>query len=315
MAWDSRGIERVSGVNRLADRVGTNHLLNVGWKSRTQNFLSVAGTNNLMQFTSAVTLPVNYVVASFLRVGQANTFFVSEFSTSAYWMLERASTNLIAGGPNGSTAVSFPTFTDDDAFTAMAVTPSGGRYFARTTLHATVAPTNRFGTVLRGIGWSANGNTNNLKTTDHFYAAGIWAGTADAVQLQAIGDQARAYVTEPLYSRAHSTQRFARPNNLAALAAGFQRRVSSVTASRMRTIFVGRLTIQGTVIEDGLPACKEVRVYERRTHICRGSTWSDPVTGHYAFDKLDEKIPYYVLSFDDKGARPAQIRDRIVASG
>lgn len=39
------------------------------------------------------------------------------------------------------------------------------------------------------------------------------------------------------------------------------------------------------------------------------STWGGMTT------MLDEKLEYYVLSFDDKGARPAQIRDRIVASG
>lgn len=314
-AWDARGFEKVSSDIRLIDRIGSNHATGFGWKTRTNEFIGVNGNGLPTLLASTITYPVNYVVAVFARHDGNRTFFTTgQPGATAYYYMHRPGSSVWTGiGAGINTQISIgASLLGEDAFTAIAVTPSGGRLFARTTLYPTVIPMDRIGPQsMNLIGWPGTHN-ENLRSTEILFGAGVWAGTADQTQLQTLAAQLRNYLREPVYSRACSNSynplRFNRPvSQLSTRISGFER-------LKKRATFFGNLTITGMVIEDGLPACKEVRVYERRTHICRGSAWSDPVTGNYAFTDLDEKLPYYVLSFDDKGARPAQIRDRIVAA-
>lgn len=77
--------------------------------------------------------------------------------------------------------------------------------------------------------------------------------------------------------------------------------------------------IHATVKEKNTPANtplqRRVRLYRERDGLFIAETWSDPVTGNYAFDNIDPHVRYTVVSYDHANNYRAVIADNLPVSG
>lgn len=76
----------------------------------------------------------------------------------------------------------------------------------------------------------------------------------------------------------------------------------------------GRGRIAGTVKVDSTPdypVWRRVRLFDRRDNRLVAETWSDPVTGGYAFDYINPGRLYVVVSYDHTGVYNAEILDAV----
>lgn len=79
--------------------------------------------------------------------------------------------------------------------------------------------------------------------------------------------------------------------------------------------FSGRGRIAGTVKVKGtpnVPTKRRVRLLRDRDFLLVRETWSDPVTGAYAFHEIDERYTYSVIADDYEGNFRAVLADRVV---
>lgn len=78
----------------------------------------------------------------------------------------------------------------------------------------------------------------------------------------------------------------------------------------------GRGRILGTVKEKAtptnLPLARRVRLFQELTGRFVGETWSDPVTGNYAFYNIDHTIRYTVVTYDHINNYRAVIADNLL---
>lgn len=78
----------------------------------------------------------------------------------------------------------------------------------------------------------------------------------------------------------------------------------------------GRGTVYGTVKNKGTPdspVYRRVRLIRDRDGVCVRETWSNAVTGAYAFTNVDEAERYTVLSYDHTGNYRAVVADNLMA--
>ena len=76
----------------------------------------------------------------------------------------------------------------------------------------------------------------------------------------------------------------------------------------------GRGRIVGTVKVDSTPdypVWRRVRLFDRRDNRLVRETWSDPVTGAYAFEYINPARLYVVIAYDHTGVYNAEIRDSV----
>lgn len=88
-----------------------------------------------------------------------------------------------------------------------------------------------------------------------------------------------------------------------------------VSALRRDIEFGGRGVITGTVKVKGtpnVPTKRRVRLLRDRGFLLVRETWSDPVTGAYAFHEIDERYTYTVIADDYEGNFRAVLADRVV---
>lgn len=88
-----------------------------------------------------------------------------------------------------------------------------------------------------------------------------------------------------------------------------------VSALRRDIEFGGRGVITGTVKVKGtpnVPTKRRVRLLRDRDFLLVRETWSDPVTGAYAFHEIDERYTYSVIADDYEGNFRAVLADRVV---
>lgn len=80
-------------------------------------------------------------------------------------------------------------------------------------------------------------------------------------------------------------------------------------------ILGGNGRIAGTVKEKGTPAnvpvWRRVRLFQERAAILIAETWSDPVTGAYAFTHIKRDEVYFVLAFDHTGDYRGVVADNL----
>lgn len=76
----------------------------------------------------------------------------------------------------------------------------------------------------------------------------------------------------------------------------------------------GRGRIAGTVRVDSnpdYPVWRRVRLFDQRDNRLVAETWSDPVTGAYAFEHINPDRLYVVVSYDHTGVYNAEILDAL----
>lgn len=82
-------------------------------------------------------------------------------------------------------------------------------------------------------------------------------------------------------------------------------------------VYAGNYTVSGTVKQDGdpvdMPLHRKVSLLYATSWTLIRETWSDPVTGAYAFLSIDNKYEYTVVSVDYEQNFRAVIADRITA--
>jgi len=82
------------------------------------------------------------------------------------------------------------------------------------------------------------------------------------------------------------------------------------------TRFGGRGRIAGTVKVDGNPAdtpvYRRVRLFQDVDGVMVAETWSDPVTGAYAFDYIAREQKYTVISYDHTHEFRAVAADNLI---
>lgn len=72
----------------------------------------------------------------------------------------------------------------------------------------------------------------------------------------------------------------------------------------------GNVAIKGS--PNNLPVARKVRLVRDVDALCIRETWSDPLTGAYAFPEIDRTVSYTVLSYDHTELFRAVVADRIV---
>lgn len=75
----------------------------------------------------------------------------------------------------------------------------------------------------------------------------------------------------------------------------------------------GRGRVAGNVkVYPATPAYRKVRLIRERDGLLVRELWSDPLTGAYSFDYVDELQKYTVLSYDHTGAYDVAVGGSIV---
>ena len=72
--------------------------------------------------------------------------------------------------------------------------------------------------------------------------------------------------------------------------------------------------IAGTVKIDSspdYPVWRRVRLFDRRDNRLVRETWSDPVTGAYAFEYINPTRQYVVVAYDHSGGYNAEVLDAL----
>lgn len=76
----------------------------------------------------------------------------------------------------------------------------------------------------------------------------------------------------------------------------------------------GKGRIAGTVNIDSTPdypIWRRVRLFDRRDNRLVRETWSDPVTGAYAFEYINAARQYVVIAYDHSGVYNAEVLDAL----
>lgn len=88
-----------------------------------------------------------------------------------------------------------------------------------------------------------------------------------------------------------------------------------ISGIRGGTEYGGRGRIVGTVKNKGepsdTPVYRRVRLFKDRDGQCVAETWSDPVTGAYAFENINPAHKYTALSYDHTGQFRAVVADNL----
>ena len=88
-----------------------------------------------------------------------------------------------------------------------------------------------------------------------------------------------------------------------------------ISGIRGGTAYGGRGRIVGTVKNKGepsdTPVYRRVRLFKDRDGHCVAETWSDPVTGAYAFENINPAHKYTALSYDHTGQFRAVVADNL----
>ena len=88
-----------------------------------------------------------------------------------------------------------------------------------------------------------------------------------------------------------------------------------ISGIRGGTEYGGRGRIVGTVKNKGAPSdtpvYRRVRLFKDRDGQCVAETWSDPVTGAYAFENINPAHKYTALSYDHTGQFRAVVADNL----
>ena len=88
-------------------------------------------------------------------------------------------------------------------------------------------------------------------------------------------------------------------------------------AGRRNHAYAGDQRIVGTVKEKAVPndrpVARRVLLFDERTHVVVRETWSDPVTGRYAFEEISPVPRYVVIAYDYQHNFRAVIADNLRA--
>ena len=311
-AWDSTRTDPSGTTDRrILDGVGSYHMSGIGPNAWTPDFGALRGTNNPLPFTSAITLPSQFTVAWFARTYTRYIGFYKELN--AGYILDRENTSWVQFSNTGSTDIGAPNPWGRDNFLVLVVDATNGKLYNDGALAPGTIPLSRIPPYLSGSGRGGPGNEYNLSTDDLFYGAAIWQGAATASQVLEIQTALKAAVPSQVpLRRVFKASRVALPSRSPYSPVKGSLYYPSVITKRFTG--AGHSSVKGTVREDGAPAQKYLRIYERLTHVCRGGMWSR-ADGTYEFGGLDDTAEYYVLVFDGNRVYPAQIQDQIVFPG
>ena len=72
----------------------------------------------------------------------------------------------------------------------------------------------------------------------------------------------------------------------------------------------GSGSVEGIVTIENIPGARQVRLFDKRTGLVVGETWSSP-TGHYEFNNIDPTREYFVVAHDHLRVYNAVVQDML----
>lgn len=311
-AWDSTRTDPSGTTDRrIIDGVGGYHMTGIGQDVWTPDFNALRGTNNPLPFTAPISMPSEFTVAWFARTYSRYIGFYKELNSG--FILDRESTAGVWFSNTGSAYIDATKPFGQDNFLVLSVDATNGKLYNDGVLAPGTIPLSHLPLYLKGSGWTGPGNDYNLSTDDLFYGAAIWQGAATPAQVLEIQMALKTAIPSRIMSRrVFGVGGVAIP--LRTPYAPLKGSVYYPSVITKRLTGSGYSSVKGTVREDGAPAQKYLRLYERATHAVRGGMWSR-ADGTYEFGDLSDALEYYVLVFDGNRVYPAQIQDQIVFPG
>ena len=143
-------------------------------------------------------------------------------------------------------------------------------------------------------------------------AHGLFSGAATLSDIQAIATELNSQFLLPP-PQGLSTQPQLAPVYLNPLAQqpGPPRTRGLTVLRAWKNIYQGGSgTIQGTVTIETIPGARQVRLFDKRTGLVIGETWST-VTGHYEFNNIDPTREYFVVAHDHLRVYNAVVQDML----
>lgn len=310
-AWDATAADSV-----LHDRVGTNDATMGTVGSNLLTYLAVCGNSNLWPLAVAITLPAECTVVGLVRVQSNSILFYGGNTPNAYLFDQESSGAghyFYAGsGSNYGILGSGPQFGEWKFMAMVKRTSNFGLYINGVWSSETGGNLGWLPPSIGGFGYQSNGSAYNFNNADFMSAAGVWSGAATLAELQALEAAVRLELAGP------TVNAFSAPlgigysvNNPLALLPGQHPKVSAPLKAGWKNIYQGGSgTIQGTVTIENIPGARQVRLFDKRTGLVIGETWSS-ATGHYEFTNLDTTREYFVVAHDHLRMYNAVVQDML----
>ena len=311
-AWDALHFSD----GQLQDQVGSNAITVQGGLATPLPLYGLYGQEKPWPLTTPMSLSGDFVLAGFLMhlsrglvfyktLGDSNSYFLNQESNGAIYQYANGSGGLVGNGPGWGTP----------KFMALVASPVEARVYINNDWAGAAFARAWVSDSVGGIGYYADGNEYNVSSSERFYAAGLWSGTASLADLRALETACRAALTGPpvgVYVAA--LPRWPSPNSEQWDQPGTHPRQYRDVASLCRNIyFGGNGQISGTVKEKGQPdqpLVRQVLLYSENTHTLVASTWSH-ADGSYRFEQLDRDQRYTVISTDYQHLYRAVIADNL----
>lgn len=296
-AWDATAADSV-----LHDRVGTNDATMGTVGSNALTYLAVRGNSNLWPLASAITLPAECTVAGLVRVQSNSILFYGGNTPNAYLFDQESSGAghyFNSDGGNYGQISPGPQFGEWKFMAVVKRASNFGLYINGAWVSETGGNLGWLPPSIGGFGYQGNGSQYNFDSNDFMSAAGVWAGAATLVELQALESAVRSELAGPpvgAFSAPLSATRSI--NNPLALNPGPPPNFSASLKYSWKNIYQGgNGTIQGTTTIENIPGSRQVRLYDKRSGLLVAETWSSP-TGHYEFNNIDSSKEYFVVAHD-----------------
>ena len=319
-AWDSNS----PGSTTLPDKVGSNHLIYGSGASSASavsqlpnDYRSMKGNSNPWPCSASITLPPRCVVAGMVKhLRQGILFYQSLFDTNNIFIRQEADLALYtSSNRSGSSVVGMSTGGPDYGawkFVAVVVGPSQAQHYCNGQFLGSAFSLNAVPASVGGFGFHSNDNGYNLDSDELFVGAGVWSGSPSLADLQALESALRAEFSIP------AALHVAALPNLGSLSLGVQGRQPGPPAYKAQTVLHawkniyqgGAGTIHGTVTIENIPGARQVRLFDKRTGLVIGETWSS-VTGHYEFNNIDPTREYFVVAHDHHRVYNAVVQDML----
>lgn len=317
-AWDSSGL----GSTTILDKVGSNNLTygsgaSTALRQWLNDYKGVVGNSNLWPAASSISLPASCVVGGMVlhnrrgilfykTPGDETNYFLNQDANLSIATASNRSGSIVqgisAGGPSCGTW----------KFLAVVVSPAQAQHYCNGQLLGAPFSVNAVPTSVGGVGWYNNGGEYNLDSDEVFVGAGVWSGTPTLSDLQALESSLRAEFAIPPALHKGLTV------SLGAIYMGVQGRQPGPPNHKVATVLRawkniyqgGTGTIQGTVTIENIPGARQVRLFDKRTGLVIGETWST-VTGHYEFNNIDPTREYFVVAHDHLRVYNAVVQDML----
>lgn len=308
-AWDASSFNST----KLLDRVGSNNMTYGGAEAAPVFYKQFSGNENPWPLDSSISLPTDATLVGFVRhVGRGLMFYKTLGDGGNYFMNQEGDQQMYqyANGTGGNVGTG-PDW-DTWKFMAMVKDSTNARLYINGAWAGSQFSASWVPDAIGGVGYYSNGNWYNIGSRERFSAAGVWSGAATLTELQELEAAVRSELAgPPVGAFSAPLSATVSVNNPLALLPGPRPNVSAPLKAGWKNIYQGGSgTIQGTVTIENIPGARQVRLFDKRTGLVIGETWSS-ATGHYEFNNIDTTREYFVVAHDHLRVYNAVVQDML----